>query len=281
MSKLVHKEFLLDKWEALLLSAQSNLPYVLSTVLEQGGTRPVWQIQKDNEETMLIAYPAENYVRAAAVVEGEIEGKLDVKSVVPLLEGLATNDLIVEDIYPWKSKVEGEICIHNSTIGKSFWAYDPLFFRDKLDMQIGQMQAFSLSALVLSIQPALLDELTLTHGPAFEKYSMDFLAANPDKSRLDVPPLKIPLAGQQMLGLGKFFGEYQARVRISHLNEFEFGNDAGQKMQMYSFVINLASDEEPMPLVLYAPRKVFAKDFELKNGMDVDLYFWLQARIID
>ncbi len=281
MSNQVHKEFLVDKWETLLSSAQKDLPAVLGTVVEKGGSRPAWQQVIDNEETILVTYPAENYVRAGVILQGEAEGKLDVKSVLPLAEGILNHNLVVQDIYPWKSGVEGEVCILNPAIGKAFWAYNPLFFRDKSELQINAPLSFLLSGIALDIRPAYLDELTVTQGPAYEEHSMNFLAANPDKSRLDVPPLKISIVGQQIIGLGKHVGEYQARIRIANLNEFEFGNDEGKKMQMYSFMLNLATPEEPMHVVLYVSKKAFAKEFELKEGMDVDIYFWLQARIVD
>ncbi len=278
--KLPHTETHGDKWFTLLNSVKHEIGGVLATILQKGGTRPVWSKIVDDNETVLLAYPKENYVRASTIVKGKVEGKLDPVVVIPLLEGIS-NRLLVRDTYTLKNGVEGEVFVSNPAIEKSYWFYNPLFFRDKEDLQPEQPQVFALAGLVYGVQKAMLDELTITNGEAYEKHSIEYLANNPDKSRLDVPPLKIPLHGQQVISLGRHACEYQARLTIKELNTFEFGPEDGEKIKMFSFVVNLATEEQPMYVILYASEKACINDLELKEGMDVDLYFWLQGRIDD
>lgn len=280
MQKMKHNETHAYKWLSLLPSVEVEMPGVLGTIIEKGGTRTAWQQIEGDTETMLMAYPAENYLRAGAILTGKAEGELQAVNIMPLVEGIS-NRLLMLDSYEWKNKIEGEVLVQNPAIEKSFWFYDPLFFRDKASIQANEPQHFILAGLVLGLREALLDELTITRGEAYEQHSMNYLAENPDKSRLDVPPLKISIRGQQVLGLGEFASEYQARATVTTLSSFEFGPEQGEKITIYSFIINIGTEESPMSLPLYISEKAIAKNTVLKEGMDVDLIFWLQGRIAD
>ncbi len=278
MENLKHNESVFEKWKPLLTDVKIEAPGVMQTIINQGGTRDAWRYVEENQETFLMAYPAENLVRASVVVQGELEGKLEGMHLIPLLEGIP-NQLMVVTSKEWGNKVAADVLLYNPVIEKSFWVHNPLYYRDKKDLQPEQPQTVKLSGLVYAARKALLDEMTVAKGPSYEAHAMKYLAENPDKSRLDVPPLKISLAGQQMIGLGNFACEYQARAVVRNLEEFEFGPEGGMR-KIYSFIINLATDEKPMPVILYASETI-CQDVELKEDMEIDLYFWLQGRVVD
>ncbi len=279
MKKMPHNEAIHDFWYPLLTSVEHEITGVLQTTVNQGGTRPVWKKIVENEETFAMAYPQEGFLRTAVIVQGEVEGKLEPMHVVPLLEGYQ-NVLVAEDAHRWPNKVCADVLMHNPTIKKSFWLHDPMYYRDEEYLQPDQAQLMKLGGIVYGVRRALLDEATITQGEAYEQHALEFLAANPDKSRLDVPPLKVPLQGKQMIGLGRYACEYQARVTVNNLDSFDFGPEGAQK-KIYSFLVNLATEEEPMPVILYASEKIIHKGLELEEGMDIDIVFWLQGRVDD
>ncbi len=279
MQKIPHLENVGDKWAPLLVDVQKELPAVVNTIIKEGGTRKAWHQIKDNQETILMAYPAESLLKASAVMQGVHEKKLDVVHAVPLLEGIP-NYLLILNSYPWKNNVAADVLIHNPAIEKSFWVHNPLYYNDKDDLRNEQPQTVMLSGLVYGIRKALLDDITITSGEAYEKYAIEYLAANPDKSRLDVPPLKRSLQGVQVISLGKNACEYHARAVVRNLQSFDFGPE-GAKVKIYSFILNLATEEQPMPVVFYASEKTLMNGLVLEEGMDIDFYFWLQGRVVE
>lgn len=279
MQKLPHRESIGDKWASLIPAGEKEISGVITRIIAEGGTRPAWKHIADEKETILMAYPQESTLRASVTLSGEVEGKLEPITVMPLLEGI-DNRLLVVETHEWHTKVEGEVLVLFPPLEKALWFYDPLFFRDKADLKFEEVCDFRLAGLVLNLEKAMLDEMTLTKGEAYEKHSMQFLADNPDKSRLDVPPLKISLAGQQVIALGQHISEYKARVQINNLQSFDFGPE-GAKKKIYSFIVNLGTQESPLPVPLYASETACRLKEELKDGMDVDIYFWLQGRISD
>ncbi len=279
MQNLAHSEIVIDKWIPLLSQADKELPSVVATVVKEGGTRPAWKHIEDNKETLLMAYPAESLLRASVTLQGEAEGKLQAISVVPLMEGYA-NKILVIDSHVWKNQTNADVLIYNPTIEKGFWVHNPLYFRDKKDLLPEQPQSMILSGLVLGARKALLDEMTFTKGEAYEKHALQYLAENPDKSRLDVPPLKIDLTGQQIMSLGEKACEYHARAVVSKLDSFDFGPEGAVK-KIYTFTINLGTVEQPMTVMLYASESILAKGTVLEEGMDIDLMFWMQGRVVD
>ncbi len=279
MKNIPHLESVGDKWAPFLTNVEAELPQVIARVVKDGGTREAWQAKNENEETILMAYPQESTFRASATFRGTPEGKLNPMTAVPLMEGIQT-EMIVLDTYEWKSGVSGEVLALHEPTKRPFWFFDPLFFRDKKeDLQKEQPQNFYLAGLVYLVRKALLDEMTITQGENYERYAMQYLADNPDKSRLDVPPMQVSLKGAEIVSLGQKACEYQARGIVRDLKSFTFGPKEAEK-KVYSFVINAGIGEEIMPLVLYACESVCGK-LELEEGMELDLYFWLQGRVVD
>ena len=126
------------------------------------------------------------------------------------------------------------------------------------------------------LRKALLDEVTITQGPRFEAYAEAWLAENPGKSRLDVPPLKVEVAGRHLIMPGRRFCEYQLRAVIEEVQDCQL-----EKMPLKLLYLSFPFEtREPMRLALYVSKMVLG-DFEPEKGQEVDAYVWLQARIID
>ncbi len=279
MKNITHLESVGDKWAPFLNNVEKEVPGVIARIVNDGGTREVWQVKEEKQETILMAYPQEGTFRACATFRGTPEGKLEPMTAIPLMEGIET-ELRVLDTYEWKSEVSGEVLAVHEASKRPFWFYNPLFFRDKKEnLEVDKPQNFALAGLVYLIRKALLDEMTITQGENYDKYAMQYLADNPDKSRLDVPPMKVSLKGAEIVSLGQKACEYQARAVVRELKTFTFGPEKAET-KMYSFVINAGLGEGFLPLVLYVSESV-AQGLELKEGMEVDLYFWLQGRVAD
>lgn len=272
----VHAEDLGDVWVALTgLNPAAIMPQVVATVLKEGGTRPPWQWKSGGQEHVLMAWPQDQPVRAAVLVAGEEGGKLAPVTAVPLLEGLP-NDLEVEAVRPRAEGLGADVAVNMMEGGNPMWFFDPLYGRDKDDLTPGITHTFWLAGLALGIRKALLDELTITQGPQYETHAAAWLEEHPGASRLDVPPLKIPMAGKRCIMPGRRFGEYQVRNVVERVEDFRL-----EKMDVKALYLNFPfEDRESLRLALYASKFVLG-DYEPGEGDEIEAYVWLEGRIID
>jgi len=271
-----HIEGLGDPWAALLENPAALMPQVVGTVLEAGGTRSAWQSKYHDQEYMLMAWPQENPVRAAVIVRGELGGKLTPASAVPLLEGLP-NDMTTEDLHPWSNGVEADVAACRNEGASPLWFYSPFYFRDRDALQTpGVRHTFMLAGLAYGLRRALLDDMTFTDGPRFEYWAQKWLEENPDKTRLDVPPLKIDLRGACVLLPSPQYTVYNLRAPILGMRESEL---SGEKIYVPRLAFGLDTPQ-PLDLPLYAPARV-CKNYVPKEGDEVDAIMWLQGRLLD
>lgn len=273
-----HLESMGDKWFTLGVGSE-DIPGVISTTLELGGTRPAWGMKNESAERILMAWPNESLLRTSVLMAGDPKGKLSVAAITPFMEGFA-NQLTIKDTYAWKGGHAGEILAEAEDFPGLLWFYDPLFFRDAEGDVMGKTCSFLLSGLCFGIRRALLDELTITEGPVYEQYAMEWMKSNPSKTRLDVPPLKLPLKGRNILYPGEHFSEYQCHASIFEVDSFMFGPEKGQ-IKIYRFGIAFGNPEKPIYAIIYAPEKVCQKGYIPAEGDDVDMIFWLQGRVDD
>ena len=272
-----HLESMGDKWFALGVSIK-DIEGVITTTLEYGGSRPVWDKKDEESERILMAWPSDSLLRTSVLVAGKPDGKLATVAVAPFMEGFS-NSLTIKDTYPWKGGHAGEILAEPEGF-PGLWFYAPLFFRDAEGDVKGKTCNFLLSGLCFGIRRALLDELTVTQGPAYEKHALEWMKANPTKTRLDVPALKIPLKGKSIIDLTDHYGEYQCRASIFDVDSFQFGPQNSQ-MKVYRFGVSFGNPEKPVYAIIYAPERVCVKGYVPQEGDDVDMIFWLQGRVDD
>ena len=273
-----HIESMGDKWVSLGINPK-EINGVIAVTLELGGTRPVWGVKDENVERMVMAWPQEGLLRSSVTVAGKPDGQLAAVAVSPLMEGFA-NELTVRGTYAWRDGHAGEIAAQPDSGLPPLWFYDPLYFRDIEGLAEGETRKFYLSGLCYGMRRALLDELTITEGPHYEEHAKKWMIANPDKSRLDVPALKIPLKGKTLIDITDNYCEYQCRASIFDVDSFDFGPGEAAK-KVYRFGIAFGGDEKPVYAIIYAPAERIAKGYEPKEGDDVDMIFWMQGRIVD
>lgn len=272
-----HEELLVKPW-SVLLNSLKEIPYVMKVVVDEGGTRPIWNAKSGNNENFVMAWPKETLLRAGIIVGGEVEGKLEPKAIFPFMEGFP-NTMRVETTHAWANGLEGEVGCLAGESDQILWFYNPLFFRDKvIDLTEGIEQTFYLSGLCLGLRRALLDEITITSGPYYEAHAEKWLKENPDKTRLDVPALKIDIHGKRILAPTDNACEYQARAIVEEVEEFEFGPKGGGKV--YRFVSTFG-DKENVRILMFVPERICPKGYVPKAGDEVDMIFWLQGRVVD
>ena len=272
----VHAEGLGDAWVALTgLNPAAIMPQVVGTVLKEGGTRPPWQWKRGGREYVLMAWPQDQPVRAAVLMEGEEGGKLTPVTAVPLLEGLP-NDLEVDAVEPRAEGQGADVAVTMLEGQNPMWFFDPLYGRDRDDLTPGITHTFWLAGLALGIRKALLDELTITQGPQYEAHAAAWLEEHPEASRLDVPPLKIPMTGKRAIMPGRRFGEYQVRTVVERVEDFRL-----EKMDVKALYLSFPfEDRAPLRLALYASKFALG-DFVPEEGDEIEAYVWLEGRIID
>lgn len=273
-----HEELLVKPW-SVLLNNLKEIPYVMKVVVDEGGTRPAWNSKDGKSENFVMAWPKEPLLRAGIIVGGEVDGKLEPKAIFPFMEGFP-NTMKVETTHAWANGVEGEVGCLAGESDQILWFYNPLFFRDKvIDLTEGIEQTFYLSGLCLGLRRALLDEITITSGPYYEAHAEKWLQENPDKTRLDVPALKIDIHGKRLLAPTDIASEYQARVTVEKVEEFIFGPEKGGE-KIYRFVATFG-DKENVRILMFVPAKACAKGYVPKAGDEVDMIFWMQGRVVD
>lgn len=272
-----HAEGLGDAWAVVLgRNPAALMPQVVSTVLHEGGTRPAWQWKRGGKEYVLMAWPREQSLRASVLLRADEEGgRLKPCDAVPLLEG-QPNDLTVDSVHPWENGSGADVAVTMIEGKNPMWFYDPLYLRDKDDLTPGITHTFTLAGLCLAVRKALLDDVTITQGPQYEAYAADWLAAHPDASRLDVPPLKVSMKGRRMIMPGRRFCEYQLRGEVEEVRQGNLEN-----MPVTLMYLRFPFDQrEAMLLPVYASKMVLG-DYEPKAGDEIDAYVWLQGRVID
>lgn len=271
-----HTESLGDAWAVLTgKNPAAIMGQIAATVMHEGGTRPAWQWKRGGKDHILLAWPQDQPVRASVLVAGDEGEKLAPVTATPLLEGLP-NDLMVDQVHPWQTGVEANVAV-TMVEGKSpMWFYDPLYGRDKDDLTPGVTHTFVLAGLAYGLRKAMLDEITITQGKRYEAYAEIWLADNPGKTRLDVPPLKVDVSKRHMIMPGRNFCEYQMRAIIEEVRDCQL-EQMPVKLLYLSFPFD---DRQPMRLPVYASKMILG-DYEPEVGHEVDAYVWLQGRIID
>lgn len=271
----IHNEGLAHVWYSLTgHDPQTLIPQVVGTVLQEGGTRPAWQWKDKGREFILMAWPQDQPIRAAVLMAGPEGGQLKPVTVVPLLEGLP-NDLTVEDVHP-RETGGGDVAVAMLEGKNPMWFFDPLFGRDRTDLTPGVTHTFWLAAAAIGCRKALLDEIAITQGPQYEAWAADWLDKNPGKTRLDVPPLKINVAGKSFIMPGKVFGEYQLRATIEKVEDYQL-----EKMPVKAIFLKFPFEDRPaMNLPLYASEHILG-NFVPEAGQDMEAYAWFEGRIID
>ena len=272
-----HIESMGDKWFTLGVGP-NDIPGVVELTRELGGTRDVWGMKDENSERILMAWPQESLLRTSVLFAGKPEGQLDVAAVTPLMEGFA-NELKVVDFYPWKGGHAGEVLARPNNF-PGLWFYDPLYFRDAQNVAKEDVCKFYLSGLCFGLRRALLDEITVTEGPAYEQHALAWMKENPSKSRLDVPALKISLQGKTFIDITEHCSQYQARAVIFDVDSFMFGPEGSQR-KIYRFGIQFGDEKAPVYALIYAPERVCQKGYVPAEGDEVDMVFWMQGRIAD
>ncbi|MBQ9452605.1 MAG: hypothetical protein IJU65_04850 [Desulfovibrio sp.] len=272
-----HAEALGDVWSVLTGHAPTMalMGQVVSTVMHEGGTRPCWQWKRAGKEYVLLAWPQDQPVRASVLLAGEEKGKLSPVTAAPLLEGLP-NDLTVEAVYPWANGVDADVAVSMIEGKNPMWFYDPLYGRDKEDLTPGITHTFLLAGLALALRKALIDEITITQGATYEAYAAEWLAENSDKSRLDVPPLKVDIHNKHLIMPGRHFCEYQMRAVVEEVEEHQL-----EKMPVTLLYLSFPFEKRSaMRLPVYVSKMVLG-DYIPQKGEEVDAYVWLQGRVID
>ncbi|MDR1856746.1 MAG: hypothetical protein LBR22_06250 [Desulfovibrio sp.] len=271
-----HQEGLGQAWAVVTGQNPANVvPQVVGTVLHEGGTRPPWQWKRDGLEYVFMAWPSDQPIRAGVLMRGEEGGQMKPATAIPLIEGLP-NDMCVEEVHPWQDGCGANVSVIMTEGHNPMWFYDPFYHRDQDDLTPGVTHTFLLAGLAFGLGRALLDEMTLTRGERFEAYAKAWLEENPGSSRLDVPPLKLRIAGRHLIFPGRFFCEYQIRAPVEKIDECML-----ERMPVKALYLRFPfEDRPPMLLPVYATQLVLG-EYAPKVGDEVDAYVWLQGRIAD
>jgi len=272
----VHHEGLGDQWNVLVGNPARMMSQVVATVIHSGGTRAAWQRKDLNREYVMVAWPSDEPLRAAVVISGEVEGELKPITACPLLEGLP-NDLEVDSVYVWENKAAANIALVVEEGRRPMWLYTPLYFRDREALTPGVTHTFLVAGLAYGLRHSLLDNITITKGPSFEAHAKKWLAEHEGKTHLDVPPIQVNVAGSSIILPGNNYCEYQMRGPILSVAHTKM-----DKLDVYMLHLRFEmKSRAPLDIMIYAPANVCAEGYIPKVDDEIDVYVWLQGRIID
>jgi len=269
-------EALGDKWFPIVENPERDAMALLQKAVQEGGTRDRWNAKNDKSETIMMAWPQEGGLRVGTIMHAEKEGQFQPITVMPLLEGVP-QDMTVEAVYPWSNGACAFVAACRNEGAEPLVFQTMFYYRDRESLATpGLRQTFLLAGMAYGIRKALLDELTITEGPQYEEYAKKWLEKNPDKTRLDVPQLKVDLRGQSTILPGNAPGDYQLRANITAVQEGEFD---GKKYYILPFLLG-AETKEPLTLLMYVTERA-CHGYVPKVGDDIDAIIWLQGRVID
>jgi len=269
-------EALGEKWLPLVDNPEKNAMALIPKVINEGGTREIWNTSDEKTETMMMAWPKECPLRIGVIMHGRKGEKLTPVTVLPLLEGLA-QDMTIEEVHPWSNGACAYVAAARNEDATPLWFQTMFYYRDKEMLSTpGVRQTILLAGMAYGIRPALLDELTVTEGPNYEKFAAEWLEKNPGKTRLDVPQLKVSLRGQSILMPGPGPGDYQLRAAITAVQEADM---EGRKIYILPFQLGMDTPA-PLTLGLYVTERA-CNGYVPKVGDEIDALLWLQGRLVD
>jgi hypothetical protein len=269
-------EVLGDKWLPLVDNPEKDAMALLDKTLKEGGTREPWNVKTDKTETVMMAWPELGSLRVGAVMRAKQDGNFVPITAMPLLEGIP-QDLTVEKVHVWANGACAYVAACRNEGAEPLIFQTMFYYRDRdALMTPGVRHSFLLGGMAYGVRKALLDEMTITEGPQYEDFAKKWLEANPGKTRLDVPQLKLNLRGETILMASNAPGDYQMRARITAIEEGEFD---GKKYYMMPFMFG-ADTKEPLMLMLFVSEKS-CRGYVPKVGDDIDAIIWLQGRIVD
>lgn len=272
-----HHEGLGDQWGVLVGNPAQLMPQIMGTIIHSGGTRPAWQAKKDNTEYVLMAWPEDEPIRAAAIMSGPAEGELKPATAVPFLDGLP-NDFTVDQVHVWENGVAAHVGVTMEGSQKPLWFYTPTYFRDHEALITPDVTStFLLAGLAYGLRRALLDTVTITQGPRYEAYAAAWLAEHPDKKSHQVPPLKLDVAGSRVIMPGNNYCEYQIRATVESVESSHLDKEPVRMLRL-SFPME---GRAALDIMLYVPERALEQGYEPKAGDEIDTYVWLQGRIMD
>lgn len=271
-----HHEGLGDQWAVLVGNPAQLMPQIVGTIIHSGGTRPSWQVKSGGTEHVLMAWPQEEPLRAAAIMSGPADGDLKPATAVPLLDGLP-NDFAVDNVHVWENGAAAHVAVTMEGAEKPLWFYTPTYFRDKDALTPGVTHSFMLAGLAYGMRRALLDTVTITNGPRYEAYAAAWLAEHPEQERIHVPALQINVVGSRLIMPGNNYCEYQMRSTVESVETTQLNGEA-----VHMVHLRFAMQERaPLDIMVYAPQRALENDYIPKAGDEIDAYIWLQGRILD
>ena len=269
-------ESLGEKWIPLVNNPEKDAMALIPKVINEGGTREVWNVSDDATETMMMAWPKDCPLRVGVILHGKKGAQLTPVTVLPLLEGLP-QDMTVEDVRPWSNGACAFVAAARNEGATPLWFQTMFYYRDREALKTpGVRHTVLLAGMAYGIRKALLDEMTITEGPNYEKFAEEWLKKHPDKTRLDVPQLRVSLRGQSIFMASPKPGDYQLRAPITTIQEAELD---GQKIYIMPFLLG-ADTPAPLTLGLYVTEKA-CNGYVPKVGDEIDAVLWLQGRLLD
>jgi hypothetical protein len=199
-----------NAWSALL-GENELIAAMLPAIIAEG--KPVSVYNASNSESqmnvLLLLYPAENSVRAGALLGTSAENKnWEVYSAYPILEGKPSS-LTINKAHTWSNGVEGIVAAHMADGGAPVSFFAPFYLRDFAGLPPGINKIVNLGALAFSLRKAEPNEFTVHQGAFYEERLQAFLEENPEKNKADFTPPAVSFRGAKILLPSKYSAEWK------------------------------------------------------------------------
>lgn len=181
------------------------------------------------------------------------------------------NSLQINEVYPWKSGVEGYVSASLED-GPSVDFLAPLFYREANNYHINIWVTVYLSALALEIQPAEEEVLTFSEGELYEMELKDFLQTNPGKTKKDFPNITVSTKRMTAFlptGMASIY-KYRAEIlKVLPMDPFE-------DIEMFNLLVLLTgkSPKNSLTVHLYVKKSDVHK-YTPKEGDFIEGILWM------
>lgn len=156
------------------------------------------------------------------VVSGGEENSNELWSSYPVCAEGISSRVVIDEVKPWESGIEGTIKGHFPEGGMVFF-FDPYFFLNKDRYQVGEEVAVTLGALAYTLYKVEQLELNITEGPLLEMHRQKLLEGDPTTDVSSITSVPLSMDGAAIyFPRGEDKDDAEIRFQVEEASRFTF-----------------------------------------------------------
>ncbi len=247
----------------------------LQVTVQEGKIAEECVVKRENDKVIFsTVYPEDGDVQLCATMSNIYNDEaFEVITFHPLFEGIK-NEVVIDEVYSWENAIEGEVAATIGQVRLSFFA--PFFYAQFAGINEGETCHVSLAGLAYSAENAAM-ECEIGEGEFYEMVLENFLEANPDKTKDDLPFAKVSFDGLPVLFPREYYSEYEYRGKIFEVSDINLKNCKFKKVKILvgrKAEPHEQSDQNDVFINLYIAEHI-GKNCDIIVGNDIQGVLWL------